>query len=258
MTLSLTLTLVVLAALLVAGILIARRFAISEEQCGGALGTLIAPCVLSIYLIATAMGIVIGWENNSGASDNAVDEAKAATNLYWSTASFPEGEGEQVRRDLRTYLRAVADQDWPAMQADGRLSDSAEADLSRLRLSVNEVPAGDQSEALDRLAARQEVAVLVDQRIQRADSAGDSIPRILTGAAAVTALAVIVMPFGMGVRGSGSKVFWASLNLLLVGGTVAVLLFLDNPYAGLLAIDAGAIEDALQGFDEIDATVAGV
>ncbi|GAB3437636.1 hypothetical protein GCM10027570_00060 [Streptomonospora sediminis] len=257
MTLNPIAVFVILAVLLITGIVVARKFVISADDSEGPIGVLIAPCVLSIYLISLAMGLVIGWENHRGAGDAAVVEAGHATALYWNTAALPEEEGARVRSDVRDYVRAIVRADWPAMHERRELDHSAAAALDRLRISVNEVPDDDAASALENLHARQNVTELVQTRVERAESAADTIPRFVTGAAAVSGLAVVVLPFGMRVRGSPTRIFWAVVNTLFVAATLLALLLLDNPYAGALATDSGAFQDALAGFDRIDAAIGG-
>ncbi|GAA4894303.1 DUF4239 domain-containing protein [Streptomonospora salina] len=257
MTLSLIVVFVALALLLVAGIVVARKFVISTDDSDGPIGTVIAPCVLSIYLISLAMGLVIGWENNRGAEDGSVAEAGHATALYWNTASFPDEDGARVRADVRDYVRAVVRDDWPSMVERRELDDGASAALDRLRVSVDRVPSDDPATAVESLQTRQNVTDLGQARVQRADAAGDHIPRFVTLATAVSGLAVVVLPFGMQLRGSRARVFWALVNLAFVAATLIALLFLDNPYSGVLASDPEAFQDALEGFDRIDAAIAG-
>ncbi|ASU82426.1 DUF4239 domain-containing protein [Nocardiopsis gilva YIM 90087] len=251
MTLSPLSLLIAVAVLTVAGVVIVRRFGFKPQEDGGAIGSLIIPCLLSIYLIAVAMGIVIGWENNRQAADDVVAEATTATDLYWSTTTFPSGSGEQVRRELRTYVETVIRNDWPEMR-HGELSPAGDSALGRLRASVAEVPTSDQAAALDRMVARQEVSGLVDKRIERADSAQAHIPRTLVLITAITALAIAALPFGMGGTRTRAGLFWSVTNLVIVVSTVAALLFLDNPYAGLIPVESEPLEQALVGFDRID------
>ncbi|GLU49505.1 DUF4239 domain-containing protein [Nocardiopsis ansamitocini] len=248
---------VAVALLALGGFFAVRRYAISDDDCGGPIGSFVAPGVLAIYLVAVAMAIVIGWENNSAAQDLSVRESAAATDLYWSTGAMPEEEGERVRAALRDYLGSVIEDDWPLMAA-GAMSDVAEERLGELRMSVGAITADDQSAVMDRMLAHQETASLIELRIDRGDTAGPNIPTLLLLASVVSAVAVIVMPFAMGVKGSPTRRFWAIVNLALVAGSVLVLFFIDNPYAGLLALDPGSVEDTLAGFDRIDQIFAGV
>ncbi|MBV2361932.1 DUF4239 domain-containing protein [Streptomonospora nanhaiensis] len=257
MTASLIVVFVILAVLLVAGIVVARKFVISPDDSDGPVGSLIAPCVLSIYLIALAMGLVIGWENNRGAADSAVEEAGYATALYWGTAAFPDKEGDAVRADLRDYVDTVIEEDWPAMREQRELDPSGAAALDRLRVSVNEVPAEGSAAALERMEARQNVTDLVQSRVERADSAQATVPGVILLATAVSGLAVVVLPFAMRVGQARTRIFWSVVNLVFIVSSLLILLALDHPYTGLLATDSGAFEDARAGFDRIDAALAG-
>ncbi|MBB4934514.1 hypothetical protein F4561_005334 [Lipingzhangella halophila] len=251
MTVNLVLVSGALALVLAIGYLVARKSGISADDYSGPVGTMIAPSVLAIYLIAMAMGIVIGWENKNTAADNVVDEASAATALYWSTQTLPEDSAEPIRQDLRAYLATVIRDDWPAMRG-GELSKAGETSLDRLMVSVNEGASENNSGTADQITAHQQMAVLVDQRMQRADSAEDTIPEALKIAVLVSAVAVVVLPFGSRDRGSRASFLWALVNLAFVAVTVVVLFYLDNSYAGVHAIDAQPLENALSGFDRID------
>lgn len=251
MSIELGLGLGALVLLLVLGYLVVRRSGISSDDYSGPVGTLIAPCVLSIFLVVVAMGIVIGWENKNSADQSAVGEAAAATALYWSTGTFPEEEARQVRDDLRAYVTAVIDEDWPAM-SEGELSDGGQERLDDLMGSVNTVASGGRSETVDWLTARQQVAALLDHRVQRADAAEDSIPMALLVAAVVSAVAVAVMPFVSGDRGSRARALLAVVNLAFVVTSVSVLFFIGNAYAGVHPIEPEPLEETLDGFDRID------
>ncbi|MDA0564335.1 DUF4239 domain-containing protein [Streptomonospora sp. S1-112] len=255
MTTSLIVVFVILGVLLVAGIVVARKFVISPDDSDGPVGSLIAPCVLSIYLIALAMGLVIGWENNRGAADSAVEEAGHATALYWGTAAFPEEEGDAVREDLRDYVDTVIEEDWPVMREQRELDPSGSAALDRLRVSVNDLPADDPAAALERMEVRHNVTDLVQSRVERSDSAQATIPGVILLATAISGLAVVVLPFAMRVGQARTRIFWSVVNLVFIASSLVILLALDNPYSGLLATDSGSFEDALAGFDRIDAAL---
>ncbi|MFE3459892.1 hypothetical protein ACFXKD_20300 [Nocardiopsis aegyptia] len=244
--------LAVLAAMVGGAALAAWRFRIADDFSGGAVGIIIAPCALSLYLVAAAMAVVIGWEDFKAAEDGLIAEAGAAQELYWSSTAFPEEEGEAVRGHLRTYLTTVVEKDWPRMEARGELSGQGDDDLAALAASVRGLSVSDSGDGLDRLTARQEITTLSEARGQRADAAGDQIPPLLMLISVVTAVVVAVLPFAMIKQGSRVAYFWASVNLAFVFGTIVLLFTLGTPYSGVLANDAGALEEAIAGFDRAD------
>ncbi|MFD6950224.1 hypothetical protein A6A08_21610 [Nocardiopsis sp. TSRI0078] len=253
--LTLLLVLTVLIAMVGGALLAVGRFRVDDESSGGAVSVVVAPCVLALYLASAAMGVVIGWEDFTGAGDGLTAEVGAAESLYWSTAAFPEDEAEAVREQLRTYMTTVVEEDWPLMRDGGELSSEGEEELADLAASVRELSVSDTGDGLDRLTARQELAELSDARIERADAAGDGIPSVLNAIAALSAIAVAVLPFAMIRRGSSVAYFWASANLAFVFATILLLFYLGNPFNGALAHDAGAIQEVLAGFDRTDAAL---
>ncbi|WP_017573601.1 bestrophin-like domain [Nocardiopsis halotolerans] len=252
---TLFLVLAVLTAMVVGAVLAVRRFGVDDETSGGAVSVVVAPCVLALYLASAAMGVVIGWEQFTGAEDGVTDEAGAAESLYWSTTAFPDEEAEAVRERLRAYMTTVIEEDWPRMADSGELSPEGEEALADLAASVRTLSVSDTGDGLDRLTARQELAELSDARIERANAAGDGIPPVLNAIAVLSAIAVAVLPFAMIRRGSAVAYFWASANLVFVFATIVLLLTLGNPYNGALAHDAGGMQEALAGFDRTDMAV---
>ncbi|WP_026120077.1 bestrophin-like domain [Nocardiopsis potens] len=242
----------VLAAMILGAVFAAWRFRVSDDSSGGAVGVVIAPCALALYLAAAAMGVVIGWEDFKGAEEGVATEAGAAQALYWSAASLPAEEAETVRGQLRTYLTTVVEEDWPLMQREGELSPEGDEALADLAASVRVLSSTDAAGGLDLLTARQELTNLSDARIERADAAGDGIPPVLTAITAVSAVAVAVLPFAMMKQRSATAYFWAAVNLLFVFAPVLLMLYMGSPYTGILVNDAGGIEDALAGFERAD------
>ena len=253
MTLILVLSL--LFAMVGGAVLAAWKFRVSDESSGGAVGVVIAPCALALYLVAAAMGVVISWEDYTAAEDGVATEAGAAQALYWSTTAFPEEEAEVVRDQLRHYLTTVVEEDWPRMEQDGELSSEGDDALAVLAASVRVLSVSDTGDGLDRLTARQEITNLSDARIERGNAAGDEIPSILLVIAGVSAVALAVLPFVMIKREAKVAYFWASVNLVFVFATTLLLFYLGTPFTEVLANDPGGIGEALAAFDRADLAI---
>ncbi|MDT0328988.1 bestrophin-like domain [Nocardiopsis lambiniae] len=250
--LTLLLVLAVLATMVAGAALAVGRFRVDDEGSGGAVGVVVAPCVLALYLGSAAMGVVIAWEGFKGAEDGIMTEVGSAQSLYWSTVALPEHEAAEVRERLRAYLGSVVQDDWPAMRSADGLSQEGDAAYADLAASVRSLSVSDTGDGLDRLTARQELNSLGEARLERADAATEGMPPLLTGIAALSAIAVAVLPFAMIRRGSRVAYFWAGANLVFVFVTVLLLFYMGHPFSGILSHDAGGIEDALSGLDHID------
>ena len=232
--------------MLLAGVLIARWFRIAQDDREGLVGALIAPTLLAVYLVVSALGIVIGWENTDSGRDEVTTEAVTVTNLYW-VAGNVHGTSGQVRHDLRAYVTAVVHDDWPAM-ADGDLSDQAGRRLDDLRRSVAAIHATGYASAEDRMLAMQDVDKLVELRSTRSNVAGPAVPPLLVAVTLLTALIVAALPFAAGAGASRSNIFWSLTSLVFVAGSAVLLILLDNAYAGPFAVTPAPLTDALTTF----------
>lgn len=243
-----SIALLLLAAL---GVLLVRAFAVTREDCEGPVGTFIGPFLLAVYLIALAMGLVIGWDHYQQADADAADEASSIIDIYWGTQAYSPDDAERVRSAARDYVAAVTEDDWPRMREEGELSEEGAVAMTRLRAAVGQAAGNGMPEA-DRIAALEETRTLMNQRMMRADSADESVPLGLTVTAALSGLAVVVLPLAMGARGSRTRILWGTVTGLTVFVSVAVMLTLDNPYRGLLEAGTDSYEEAVAEFDRID------
>ncbi|PRY00495.1 DUF4239 domain-containing protein [Allonocardiopsis opalescens] len=257
MTDNLLFTIGFVVLLLLAGALAIWKVRISERDLGGSIGTMVAPAVLSVYLLVAAMAIVIGWESNNAARDLTVTEATAATDTYWAVQRLPEPQREEAAAGVRDYLSTVVNEDWPRMR-DGDMSQAGDSVLAGLRATVAETPeaAPDDYAAADRASAIMETGELLDIRTERANTAGSNIPVFLVIVTALLGLAVAVLPFASGNWRSRADMFWCAVNFVLVVATLVILVSLDNPYAGMFPVGPGPLQDSLDGFDTIDAAVS--
>ncbi|MFC7329165.1 hypothetical protein [Marinactinospora rubrisoli] len=240
------------AVLVGVGCLAGWRYRITGAESGRTISGTVAPPLLGIYLVAAALGAVIGWENNSTARGTIADEAAVATELYWTAGALPEPDRSAVRAGLREYLSTAVERDWPAMRTAGDLSETATADLNRLHARVAAVSARDTATAASRSAAVRQAGELVRLRVDRDNAAGRSIPVVLMAATAVAGLAVAVLPFAAGARDSRATAFWAGVNLLFVAATVLLPPLLDNPFAGPFGVTSEALQEALDQFALVD------
>lgn len=240
-----------LASLVLCGGFTIRFFRLGERDVDGTIGSIIAPVILSLYLVAAAVALVIGWENNDQARTIANEESTTATDLYWTAHELPGAHGAAIRADLRRYVRYVIADDWPRMR-DGELSGHAGAALDRLRGAVAAIPASSYRGAGDRMIAIQQVNDLAKYREDRRAGLGRSVPLLLVGVTAVTGLAVVVLPIATHPPDPRVHVFWNAVATVFVGAAIAMVVLVNNAYTGPFAVSPGPLQSAAQGFTHID------
>ena len=72
--------------------------------------------VAALFGLLLAFVIVIAYQNFLEADANVSREADSLASIVRDSQAFPEPGGENVRRAVATYVRAVVDDEWPQMR----------------------------------------------------------------------------------------------------------------------------------------------
>src|SRR5215471_2466806 len=89
-----------------------------------------------LYAVLLAFIAIVAWEGLLKASEAVGKEADLAETLYLDAEGLEDKEVVgKLLTDLRHYLETVTEREWPDQQA-GRVSDAAERDLRRIRMTL--------------------------------------------------------------------------------------------------------------------------
>lgn len=189
----------------------------------GTIGTILA--VILSFLLVTV------WQEWDGAGATVEQEGSAVADLYHIAANLPNPVGTQLRATLRTYVNAVADDEWPAMRTGGRSNVARHASQAALRLVAGYQPqtAGQQQV---QQAAMTLAQTLQDSRRDRLFDNDQGIPIFFWVGNIVLAAITIGFCFLFRVRSFAIHVIM-TLALSTVIGTIFVLIALfDYPFRG--------------------------
>jgi hypothetical protein len=120
---ALTVAVVVLAVWLIRRIVPATSEGFHAEISAPMVGV-----VAALFGLLLAFVIVIAYQNFLDADDNVSREADSLSSIVRDSAAFPDPGGENVRRAVGRYVRAVVDDEWSQMH-DGNDSDLAKTGL---------------------------------------------------------------------------------------------------------------------------------
>ena len=130
------------------------------------------------YAVMLAFVVIAVWEDFRKTEAAVRDEAKTVVDLHRLTFALPVEGGAEIRNHLVAYTNDVREHEWATM-AVGEPSDAVVKDLDRLSQAIFAVsPANSQQLALYEDALRL-LAVMTDNRNERLDSSGGSMPWIL-------------------------------------------------------------------------------
>lgn len=242
---------ILLSATALAGHKLWRKFVkveYDEEERGLAMGMLgVVAMMLSLLLAFSSMSV---WDAYSGAESAAAAEASVSGELVRDLSVYGGPAANAAREAVRTYLRAVIEDEWPAMAAGGR-SESASHKFNAIYRAVGVLSPRNSREQVLLAEIWSRTNELNVQRRARFNSVGGSaIPGALWSTIAFCMLFNFLLLYGMPSR--------RSHNMLIgfYAGTLGLMLFLitamDRPFVGKVSVSPESYRTALQSMDRWD------
>lgn len=235
-----------------------QRFAPpTKRERNNEIGTTLFELITVLYAIVLAFVLVTAWENRNEAGHVTYQEAGELVDVYWTAATLPDDERDDVRAAVREYTEQVIDKEWPAMNEMEPVDAEGLLLIDRMRAPVNAIQ-GDNEALQMRLGdARDQIRAVADYRTERVFQA----ERGLTGAMWAVLLPGALLVFGvMLTLGTPTRRF-QFVVVGLISGMVALMLFatyqLEFPFSRGGAIEPVAYQTALERFDAIDADRGG-
>ena len=200
----------------------------------------IGPSLAAMYLLVLALALATEWQAIGSAQQAVGNEAVAIRQIYWAASGLPPSAGDTLRSQIRGYVTAVIDHDWPEME-HGTLDDASLKLLTAMTTSLLEVNTETSRSANAQSYATGQLGALVTSRAERAGAAESRLPIGVLIAVVVTSLIVGVFPFAGGIRSDRASLSVAVLQAVLVAVAVVVVFQLNNPFTGPLGTNPGPI-----------------
>jgi hypothetical protein len=205
----------------------------------------------AIYSVLLAFVVVSMWESFEEADRVAQLEADQLVSLYRDADIFPDA-GDDLRTSLRDYAESVVEIEWESMAEDQREAAETDVALTEVFDGYRTVdPQGSAEEvflrnALDRLDD------VTEARRQRIAAAATELPRplwnvILAGGVITVGFSLLFPVKSIVVQGVMVGALAALTALMLF-----LIVSLDLPFTGDLAVQPSALREAIAEFDDID------
>ncbi|SDF36647.1 Protein of unknown function [Lentzea fradiae] len=253
-----TALLVVLVSVVVAAVacvLFGRGRARSHEQADdrdadsrGFLGAVIS----GLFIVALAFYVVIVWEENGAAEDNAAREAAAIADIYWQTPVLPQPQRDVIRGLLTEYPRLVAEKEWPQL-AVGEADPATTAALHSLHAEVVSLPATPDVVKSARERAVERLREITDLRRERLDSAGglDATGMMMLVGTIAGSVAMVVYPFLIGFTARARHVVQLCLTTAVLALVCVLCLGMMQPFDGLFQVEPESFTSLTEELAEI-------
>ncbi|GGU38451.1 bestrophin-like domain [Lentzea flava] len=220
----------------------------------GFLGAVIS----GLFIVALAFYMVIVWEENGTAEDNAAREAAAVADTYWQTAAMPQPQRDHIRTLLVSYPKLVADKEWPRL-ASGE-SDSGTTDvLNSLHTEILSLPSTPEEVKSARERALERLREITDLRRERLDQAGglDHTGRLMLIGTLLGAVGMIVFPLLIGFTARVRHVVQMGVTAAVLAFVCVLCLGMTHPFSGVLRVQPEAFTSVTEELAGIPAGQSG-
>jgi hypothetical protein len=202
-----------------------------------------------IYAVLLAFIAIGVWERFQGAEARTYDEAGALATVYRDVGSFPAAR-EQLRGALRAYVHSVIDHEWPQMRRGARspISDALLEDADR---DVRALPANTPQlqDIQAQMLAAMDTALLDRQTRLTTDFNG--INGILWAVLIVGAYITVAFTYFFGFERRIMQQLMIGALSLMIGIVLFLVIALDFPYRGSIAVEPEAFRSLLETFNSI-------
>jgi len=194
--------------------------------------------VASLFGLLLAFVVVIEFQAFTSAGATVSAEANGLAAIVRDSHAFDEPGGTNVRAAIGGYVRAVTEQEWPRMR-HGDESAAAWRGIDQMFATMQQYkPVTTAQVAFYDDAVRHLNAVLQARRDRLDTSSGDSLPLLIAALVLVGAGVILGYATLVGSRSAAFHAIGAGAIAVVVGFTLVVLITLQFPFSGGLAVDS--------------------
>lgn len=203
-----------------------------------------------IYAVLLAFVVVIVWEDFGSADTTANNEADAVGNLYRDAIGIGGVQGRRLETAVQAYAMSVVDTEWPYMAKHQEGSSETENALNVVWSDVKalSVPAGSATAANFDDQAIRDVSTATEERRSRILESSSQIPGTLWAVLILGGIITIAFTYFFAVDSLWHHASMVSALAALIALSLLVILTLNLPYTGDVAVKPDAMQNELASF----------
>jgi Protein of unknown function (DUF4239) len=200
-----------------------------------------------IYAVLLAFAVVIVWERFNQADSDVAKESSAAATVYRLSQNLDKPHGDAVRAATSAYLKAVIEQEWPAMEA-GHSSPAAREAMTVLYAAVLKFHAADNNEAIVLSELLRQVDQMSEARRSRLVAADGTVPNIIWATLFCGAFLTVGFTLFFGTDNIKAQSMMTGVLCILVFSGLLTIIEIDHPFSGSVVVEPTPLVRVLADF----------
>jgi hypothetical protein len=207
------------------------------------------------YAVLLGLVLIAVWEKWNTAEAITTDEANELAGIFWWAHALPQPEGRHIQELVRSYDRAVVEEEWPLMAQGGGSSPEAWATLDELRGTILGLKPlkGTQQMGYDQMRYNEMLVQLHDlgnARRERLLAAEQGLPPILWVVLLLGGVITVCFTYLFGLQNTLVHLLMVGSLALIISISLFTVAALDYPFNGDIHIHPTAYENDLERFRE--------
>jgi hypothetical protein len=191
-----------------------------------------------LYAVLLGFVVVVVWQKYDVTVGNVESEIDAAGDLYHFVDGYPNAERLRIRTDIAKYAQDVISIEWPAMERDEDVPDTALKVLEDAAYKVDSFSPRDLRGSNAQQAAMRSQQNLFDARRQRLIQTEPAVPGILWFALVVGALTMVTFCYIFGVESRPAQLLMTAMLVGLIGILFVIIYEFAGPFSGSVTISS--------------------
>ena len=207
--------------------------------------TSVTGIVGSMYTLVLGFCVFLVWTGADGAGRNVDNEARQLQRIYSSAIVFEQPARDSLRERIKTYVRAVIENEWSSM-ASGREGPRARDALLDLDSFLAEIRPQTEVEFAAYALSMNALGEITASRAARLLQAQESLPATLWVILILGWIALVSLTWLFRVESAPLSAGMSTAVAVAIGLVLLVVLAFNHPFTGDLRVDPGPFQALLQ------------
>jgi hypothetical protein len=203
-----------------------------------------------LYAVLLAFLVIVVWQQFDATYARVHNEADALSKLFREALIFPTPVQRAILGSVRTYARAVIEEEWPAM-ARGAESPTAWQAYTNLWQTIQIVEPRTPAEVNWHATMLQSLASVSDYRRDRLADNHTVLPPVLWIVLLSGGVINVGYTYLFGVKSRSAHLIITTALTAMMGLLLLVILILDHPFAGSVRVEPEPFAQLLQRMDQV-------